>query len=351
MSFSNSQINIANSVAENSQFSNSDVFSSRTGMLNVSFINCNTWLRDGGIYLKCLFSDCSFGTDRFIAPFSPAIIRNSNLIGSGSIKIFTGRSDIEEIDLRGNFWGYDKTRELDDKGPNSNLSFIDDYYDDFNSTKADLSDYKTDPIEGVGYLGESYYPDYEESEIEYDIGEIGPAGGIIFYDKGYYSEGWRYLEAAPSDFGDGNSYVFGLYRATDDSSILTTGTLDLIGSGSINTYLLSEMMGTSAYNSMIIDGEKAAYAARVCYELAVDGYEDWFLPSKEELYLMYYNLKRNGLGNFNNVAYGFYWSSSEVQDRNNCSWLLSMVYGTFNNGTSSDLDRDNGFCVRPIRRF
>jgi len=30
----------------------------------------------------------------------------------------------------------------------------------------------------------------------YSLRDIGPAGGYIFYDKGYYSSDWRYLEAS-----------------------------------------------------------------------------------------------------------------------------------------------------------
>lgn len=35
---------------------------------------------------------------------------------------------------------------------------------------------------------------------EYKIGDWGPAMGYIFYDKGSYSDGWRYLEANPTAF-------------------------------------------------------------------------------------------------------------------------------------------------------
>ena len=33
----------------------------------------------------------------------------------------------------------------------------------------------------------------------YTVGQPGPAGGIVFFDKGSYSDGWRFLEAASND--------------------------------------------------------------------------------------------------------------------------------------------------------
>src|SRR5690606_38418506 len=37
----------------------------------------------------------------------------------------------------------------------------------------------------------------------YAIGDRGPAGGIVFYDKGDDEGGWRYLEAAPEAWNGG----------------------------------------------------------------------------------------------------------------------------------------------------
>ena len=46
---------------------------------------------------------------------------------------------------------------------------------------------------------------YDHYRISHKIGDKGPAGGIIFFDKGSRSSGWQYLEAAPNDI----THVFG----------------------------------------------------------------------------------------------------------------------------------------------
>jgi TolB-like protein len=109
--------------------------------------------------------------------------------------------------------------------------------------------------------------------ITYKIGDTGPAGGFIFYDKGTSSGGWRYLEAAPADLGKSK-------WQSDPRDV--AGTKDTIGSGKQNTQLIGE------------NGR----AVLLCQQSSQGGFRDWFLPSKTELDLMYINLKMKDLGNF-----------------------------------------------------
>ena len=119
----------------------------------------------------------------------------------------------------------------------------------------------------------------------YAVGDVGPAGGLVFYDKGSYSDGWRYLEAASVDQSTGADG--GRYEGAATSSA--------VGSGKANTYYLLSV-------------RSASEGARLCSELVLGGFDDWFLPSLDELNLMFRNLQLNGLGNF---GLFWYWSSTE----------------------------------------
>ncbi|NTW26633.1 MAG: hypothetical protein HGA37_18185, partial [Lentimicrobium sp.] len=73
----------------------------------------------------------------------------------------------------------------------------------------------------------------------------------------------------------------------------------------------STALGTGLANTIAIINEcdETGIAARVCYDLVLNGYSDWFLPSRDELKELY--LQRNVLGGF--IA-GFYYSSSEYDE-------------------------------------
>lgn len=82
-------------------------------------------------------------------------------------------------------------------------------------------------------------------------------------------------------------------------------------------------------------------AADLCVNLSLGGYSDWFLPSKDELNLMYENLKVDGVGGFADV---YYWSSSEV-----CA--IGAWYQSFFYGGQGSYGKNETFRVRPIRAF
>jgi len=169
----------------------------------------------------------------------------------------------------------------------------------------------------------------------YNIGDTGPAGGYIFYDKGRKTDGWRYLEAAPdfSEFTTAWGFIGSDVNGTDTS----------IGSGEANTRILmsveySELSKTAAYK---------------CSKLNIKGYKDWFLPSKDELDAMYRVLHLHKKGVFEN---GWYWSSSVGESHDN---LPINQYTTwvqdFSEGTQTYIfkfsHRNNPYNVRGVRAF
>ena len=196
----------------------------------------------------------------------------------------------------------------------------------------------------------------------------GPSGGYVFYDRGEYTGGersWRYLEAAPADlrlvdgvptvdstragYADGTlGFIFGYYRETSGGSNILLSTKAGLGEGYNNTEILFGKMKDAAYTNSSGTGTTADYAARLCHELVYkvneEGVTGWFLPSKDELNLMYKNLQEQGLGSFVVSLSDNYWSSSEY-------FASSAWDQVFGGGYQSNNYRGNAFRVRPVRAF
>jgi hypothetical protein len=158
----------------------------------------------------------------------------------------------------------------------------------------------------------------------YAVGSTGPAGGIIFYIK----DGVAY-ECAPVST-EWSGKVWGGHGT------LVGGTSAAIGTGAANTEAIVAKFGaTEPYQG------KSDYAAKICNDLSEGGYSDWYLPSKNELSLMYQVLCLNNLGGFSGTVY---WSSSEYYEHN--AWIQN-----FNNGLQVYDYKRREYKVRAIRSF
>lgn len=158
----------------------------------------------------------------------------------------------------------------------------------------------------------------------YEIGEQGPGGGIIFYNKLDSSGGWNFLELSSSDLP--TEVIWG-------NSLTLLNTSNDIGTGKENTDIIVSEEGTSG-----------VYAAGNCSSYINMGFDDWFLPSRAELMLVYDNLYMTGAGNLD----GVYWTSSQDQTYSQNAWTIKMTQG--DNIITSRL-KTLSYKFRPVRRF
>jgi len=82
-------------------------------------------------------------------------------------------------------------------------------------------------------------------------------------------------------------------------------------------------------------------AFTVCEELVIDGYDDWYLPSKEELNTLYKN--KDAIGGFTE---DIYWCSTELEKDGNGAWAQR-----FSDGKQDTSAKKSERKVRAVRSF
>jgi hypothetical protein len=173
--------------------------------------------------------------------------------------------------------------------------------------------------------GSAVWKQVTNNSTYYSIGDIGPAGGIVFFvtDGGLHG-----MEAAPTDHASGGGWgCWGTLISGADETAFGTGaqnTIDIISSCSTTEI-----------------------AADVADNFEVNGYDDWYLPSLTELKLMYLNIGHGAVPvNLGNFSTEIYWSSSEFNV--NTAWtVLFDVNGPGPNANN----KNTGYAVRAIRSF
>jgi len=156
------------------------------------------------------------------------------------------------------------------------------------------------------------------NQIELIVPGIGSfyEGGIIFYLD---ASGEHGLVAASSD----QNVTLVEWDNGYHSAVGATGLY--IGTGERNTNTIIESLGNGNY------------AARLCFDLSLNDYSDWYLPSAYELNEIFKN--KTAIGGFE----GLYWSSSEYDYFN--------AYYSFEYGQIGWGGKPNPCKVRAIRAF
>lgn len=152
-------------------------------------------------------------------------------------------------------------------------------------------------------------------------------GGVIAYvfksgDPGYVAGELHGLIATPGDQSTAVKWNNGAFVATGATS-------DNNGQGNTTTILNAQGAGS--------------YAAKICADLVLGGYSDWYLPAKWELEKMYLN--RSAIGGFTE---SYYWSSTEYAPSGSGN---AWFYCTLGGGYIHYGNKENTYAVRAVRKF
>jgi hypothetical protein len=180
------------------------------------------------------------------------------------------------------------------------------------------------------------------------VGDIGPGGGIVFYDAGKTESWGRYLEIAPQSC---EGVRLPWRPASKTNRVYET-------SGFAVTRLKTKFIGMGRLNTQEIVAAFGAnsYAAKFADDLVCGGKDDWFLPAKDELDIAFNRLAQNRVGGNDTPVGGFnkgyYWTSSIYDFKT--AWTQYFMDGQqFDREQTLDGNKTppTPFRVRAVRAF
>ncbi|RMG21229.1 MAG: hypothetical protein D6730_18690 [Bacteroidetes bacterium] len=154
------------------------------------------------------------------------------------------------------------------------------------------------------------------------------AGGIIFFvntePAKYPKFSGEGLVTTPDDYGN-----FTPWGCVGE---VTGATGREVGEGPANTQkILDKMCSSPSASTKLVD------------ELVLNGFDDWFMPSIDEVDLMYYNLHKKGHSNFMGLVQRY--QSSTEADANH--FMIRFFY----RDTIAPVHKISGDDIRPTRIF
>jgi hypothetical protein len=172
---------------------------------------------------------------------------------------------------------------------------------------------------------------FTNAVFQYEVGEyVEDQGGVIFH---------RYLD------GDTQNYLVVGLTDLSTSQAWSNVASTLIGSTAQSTW-----NGLSNSNAIVSQATQTSSAAKLCLDSTAINQTDWYLPSVDELVLVFnnryeVNKSLSLIGGASQILYDQYWSS--VEFASNTAWTFLFQTGV----PIQNVSKSDNYRVRAIRKF
>jgi hypothetical protein len=252
---------------------------------------------------------------------APKSIKGTSAISGGDSILSNGGSSIVS---KGICWSTTNNPTVTDSISVSGSTNLSNYECNLRNLNPNTTYYVRAFVSNVQFIGYGPVQSFQTTNIQLLDEYQGGYVGLVFQpgDVGYVANQVHGLIVAKQNISNSLQWYNGTNTATGATSTL-------FGSGNANT------------NTIVLSQGVGNYAAKMCSDLVLLGYSDWYLPSKDEFWRV--NQIQQTYGGWLDSGYK-YWTSSE--NNSSSAWVLDKI-----NGTTATFAKSTLFAVRPVRTF